>query len=145
MAQVRRDAFVVELGRDVLPRVTVVACCVVDEYACRTVCGSEGVKGASRGLDVAQVAQFESDLPAGGTEFRRQRRSMLVIEVDESNPRALFRKRAHHLGANAGRTAGDEDACIFQAWVGGERRCGHGCRCSLAGRGKGACRRVRDV
>src|SRR4030095_17194246 len=56
--QVRRDAFVVILWRDVLPPMAVVARGVIDEYTCRAVGRRERRDRASERVDVPQIARF---------------------------------------------------------------------------------------
>ena len=74
-------------GRNVGPGVTVVARGVVDEHLRRSLRGRERLERRLQRADVAQVAGLEAHMLAIGAQHRGQRRSALLIEIDEPDLR----------------------------------------------------------
>ena len=110
VAEVRRDALVVIVGRDVLPAVPVVTRRIVDEDAGRPERRLQSREGALQRGDVAEIAGLE--VAAGPSSSAS--RPPLGVDVDEADMRALARESPHHVLADAGGAAGDEDARMIR-------------------------------
>ena len=117
LSKIHRDSLVVEFRGDVLPGMAVVARGVVDQHRGRPERGFQGTERPLQILDVAEVAALEGDRRASVLKLLGERRAALRVEVDEADPGTLRRKSAHHLHADAARTAADEDHLALEARI----------------------------
>jgi hypothetical protein len=107
-------------------RLTVVVCGVVHEHRHRPDPLSGHGDGALQRGDVAHVAVLvERRRVARGGELGCQRRTGVVLHVDEADPHALAGELADEFRAQSGGAAADEGDLAAQARVDGELL-GHG-------------------